>query len=698
MSDEVGRSQRQRAEQFRQVAAERIGRLNVLWIHFEQSPEDEAEQGAAFLRELHTLKGEASLTGFATLGQIAHRIETLAKPLVDQQAPADPSVGDSILEGFDLMESILARSPGEVTPEVARYLRAEAEVEPARARTAARLPSLATDAIRITPERFDAIRDLVGELLLLRSRSRTIVSEMRKARQMVVATAAGQGGLEQRRVTSLLEQTLGGIEAIMRDHSHQLGRTASELESTARDLRIVPIRTLFEQYPRAVRSLARELGKEVHLEITGEDIQVDRSVLEAISQPLIHLVRNAVDHGIEDRELRVKRGKSPVGLIAIRATLAGSTIRIEIADDGAGIDVRQVSSRAQELGLIGEQEARILASDQLVKYIFHQGLSTRAAVTEVSGRGIGLDVVLKNIEAMGGVVTMTTDTGRGTTFILQVPISVAVTSLLLFRVGASRYAVPAAAVAAVLDKAHAPVVDGAAGPAVSYRDHLVPAIALGDLLGELAAPGSTDKRSERILVIASAGAHVALLGTEEHEGREVVLKTGSAILERDRLFAAAAPLDDGTLALVLKPGELVAASRMGQGDRVLRAAAPAPSSHTILIVDDSPVIRDLLAEALRSRGVRVLEAGDGQEALAVLTAHPEVKLLVTDIEMPRLDGIQLVREVRSGKNRRMPVLVVSMRGSDDDKRAALEAGADGYLVKADFTQAGLWSLVSRYLA
>ena len=697
MSDEVGRSQRQRVEHFRQVAAERISRLNVLWIHFEQSPEDEAEQGAAFLRELHTLKGEASLTGFVSLGQIAHRIETLAKPLVDQLAPADPSVGDSILEGFDLMESLLARSPGEMSPEAARYLRAEVEVEPARARPAARLPSLATDAIRITPERFDAIRDLVGELLLLRSRSRTIVSEMRKARQMVVATAAGQGGLEQRRVTSLLEQTLGGIEAILRDHSHQLGRTASELESTARDLRIVPIRTLFEQYPRAVRSLARELGKEVHLEITGEDIQVDRSVLEAISQPLIHLVRNSVDHGIEDREVRIKRGKSPVGLIAIRATLAGSTIRIEIADDGAGIDVKQVSSRAQELGLIGEQEARNLASEQLVKYIFHQGLSTRAAVTEVSGRGIGLDVVLKNIEAMGGVVTMTTEAGRGTTFILQVPISVAVTSLLLFRVGASRYAVPAAAVAAVLDKEHAPLVDGAAGPAVSYRDHLVPAIALGELLGELAPPGS-DKRRERILVIASAGAHVALLGTEEHEGREVVLKTGSAILERDRLFAAAAPLDDGTLALVLKPGELVAASRMGQGDRVLRAAAPAPSSHTILVVDDSPVIRDLLAEALRSRGVRVLEAGDGQEALAVLTAHPEVKLLVTDIEMPRLDGIQLVREVRSGKNRRMPVLVVSMRGSDDDKRAALEAGADGYLVKADFTQAGLWSLVSRYLA
>ncbi len=696
MSDEVGRSQR-RVESFRQVAAERINRLNVLWIHFEHSPEEEAEQGAAFLRELHTLKGEASLTGFASLSQIAHRIETLAKPVIDRQTAADPAVGDSILEGFDLMESLLARPPEVTSPEANRYLSPGGEPESTRARPAGRVPSLATDAIRITPEKFDDIRDLVGELLLLRSRSRTIVSEMRKARQMIATAAIGTSELDQRRIHSLLEQTLGGIEAIVRDHSHQLGRTASELESTARDLRIVPIRTLFEQYPRAVRTLARELGKEVHLEISGEDVQVDRSVLEAIAQPLIHLIRNAVDHGIEDGEVRIKRGKPREGLIAIRATLTGSTIRIEITDDGAGIDVRQVGNRAQELGLIGAEEARTLASDQLVKYIFHQGLSTRAAVTEVSGRGIGLDVVLKNIEAMGGIVTMTTETGRGTTFSLQVPISVAVSSLLLFRVGSSRYAVPAAAVAAVLDTSHAPLIEAAAGPAVSYRNHLVPAIRLNELLGELSAPAG-DHRHERILVIASAGAHVALLGTEEHVGREVVLKTGSAILERDRLFAAAAPLDDGTLALVLKPGELVAASRMGQSDRALRVAAPAAASQTILIVDDSPVIRDLLCEALRSRGARVLEAGDGQEALAILAAHPEVKLLVTDIEMPRLDGIALLREVRAGKNRRMPVLVVSMRGSDEDKHAALAAGADGYLVKADFTQAGLWSLVSRYLA
>jgi two-component system, chemotaxis family, sensor kinase CheA len=216
---------------------------------------------------------------------------------------------------------------------------------------------------------------------------------------------------------------------------------------------------------------------------------------------------------------------------------------------------------------------------------------------------------------------------------------------------------------------------------------------LDELLGE---PSNKDmNESARTILVESAGSLVAVVGTDTHRRVEAVLKGASAVFRHDRLLGAAAPLDDGTLALVLKPGELLASTR----GTTTRAPAPAPTQRggsTVLVADDSPVIRDLISEALRSHGLRVLEAADGEEALSILAAHPEVRLLVTDVEMPRLDGIGLIREVRLHHGR-LPTLVVSMRGTDEDKQRALDVGADGYLVKSDFTQAGLWTMVSRYL-
>lgn len=682
--------QARRTATFRQTAGERIGRLNLAWVRFEQG---ETSAAAEFMREAHTLKGEASLLGFVAMKRIAHHIETLVTAALESPDAVDPSVGDSVLEGLDLLGVLLDRDPDDAAPEASAYLGEEAPAPTAAAqpgKTESRAPAGA-DSVRVTTENLEGLREIVGDLFLLHSRSRGFLAELRKARQLAATTNHGQGD----RLYGQLGQVLAGLESVLRDHGRQVGRTAAMLEAISRDMRMVPIRVLFDSYPRAVRSLARDLGKEVRLHIEGENIEVDRGVLDTIAEPLIHIVRNAIDHGLEPPADRERAGKPIEGRLSIHANLIGSTLRIDISDDGKGINVEGVKRRVIELGLLDADQVRQLTEDQLVSYVFHQGLSTMSAATEVSGRGVGLDVVLKNIEAMGGTVTVSTRLGHGTTFRMQVPISIAVTALLTFRVGSGRYALPATSVASLIETSKASIIESASGPVIRHQGFFLPVLHLDELLGDRStkADGNT---SARTILVESAGSIVAIVGTDSHKRVEAVLKDTSEVFRHDRLIGAAAPMDDGTLALVLKPGELLAATR-GTGPRPTTAAANQRGGSTVLVADDSPVIRDLLSEALRSHGLRVLEAADGEEALAVLAAHPEIRLLVTDVEMPRLDGIGLIREVRLHHGRQLPALVVSMRGTDEDKQRAIDVGADGYLVKSDFTQAGLWTMVSRYL-
>lgn len=692
MASEKEGVQARRIATFRQTAAERLGRLNLAWVRFEQG---EAGAGSEFMREAHTLKGEASLLGFGAIKRVTHHIETLVAPTLESSRALDPALGDMVLAGLDLLGSLLERAPDDPAPDAAAYTGEEPQAPAATGqptRTDSRTPA-SNDSVRVTTEKLEGIREIVGDLFLIQARSRGFLAELRKARQLATTAADGQGGGEQ--VYGQLAQVLGGLEAVLRDHGRQVGRTATMLEAISRDMRMVPIRVLFDSYPRAVRSLARELDKDVRLQIVGDDIQVDRAVLDAIAEPLIHLVRNALDHGLETPAERERARKSREGQLTIHANLIGSTLRVDISDDGKGIDVDAVGRRVLELGLLGPEQVRQLTQEQLVSYVFHQGLSTMRMATELSGRGVGLDVVLKNIEAMGGSVTVTTRRGEGTTFRLQVPISVAVTALLTFRVGNGRYALPATSVASLIESTKAPVIESSNGPVIRHQGFLVPVVRLDELLGDPASKKDGDT-SARTILVESAGSLVALVGTDTHKRVEAVLKGTSEVFRHDRLLGAAAPMDDGTLALVLKPGELLAATR-GTTPRAQAPAATQRGGSTVLVADDSPVIRDLLSEALRSHGLRVLEAADGEEALAILAAHPEVRLLVTDVEMPRLDGIGLIREVRLHHGRQLPALVVSMRGTDEDKQRALDVGADGYLVKSDFTQAGLWTMVSRYL-
>ncbi|MFO0579246.1 MAG: response regulator [Polyangia bacterium] len=716
----VDPQQRKRLEMFRGLAAERLTRLNLLWVQIEHGVAEPASI-RELARELHTLKGEASLMGFAQVTALAHGLEDLLRPQL-QGAAADPATGDLVLRGLDLIAAAI-EDKGDTSADSGEFIdaveRARPELHAAAASPpessaageppgAASIPPLSAprerqpllrtaDSVRVTSAKLDRVRDIIGELILTRSRLDLSAAEFRKARdtaieqQELMGTAAG-------RPLRMLIEAITGIEVRLRDDSYRIADLVTELDEAMREVRMVPIQQLLQQYPVAVRELARELGKEVWIEFEGETIEVDRAVLDRLADPLLHLVRNAIDHGIETPAVRRKSGKRTEGKLTIRARLLGRLLEVAVVDDGAGINVEAVRARAVELGLLDATKARALTPEQVLRTLFYARMSTRREVTKVSGRGIGLDVVLSYVEGLGGTVSVHSTLGAGTTFLLSVPVSMAMTSIVLFEVGAARYALPATSVVALVEASSCPAVASIDGPAVRYSGEKIPLVALNEILREAprGAPGVDRDEPQRLMIVSKERGLLALSGTSRHSEREVVSKSMGRFFERSRLINAAVPLEDGTLALMLSPGELLTRPRAARAGN--RPSAPAlHRRRTVLVVDDSPVVRDLLAEALRAHGLWVVEAGDGEDALAKLDAHPELDLVVSDVDMPRLDGIGLVQRIRQRGPRRMPVVIVSMRGSPEDQRRALDAGADAYLVKTDLSHAGLWTLLARFL-
>ncbi len=697
---------------FRQVAAERLSKLNLLWIEVESAGADPA----SFLREAHTLKGEASLTGFALVSKSVHALEDYVKLVRDRRRPPGQGDGDLILGGLDVIGRLVQDDPDAASAQaealVAKVVAAQAGAAPGPPAAIAPAPD-AEDAsgkntpapvvvkretsIRITAEKIDHLRGMVSDLLLSRVRWRQLTRAARRLRESVQAIRQEDPTCG-RYDADAWADVLGGLsqmESRLRDETHDLERFIGDLDSTTRELRMIPLGTLLDHFPLPLRQLARSLGRRIRFQITGEQVEVDKALLEMLEEPLLHLLRNAIDHGVEPPDERERAGKPPEASIRIVAGLVGQRLRLEVSDDGRGIDVHKVRRRAVAMGLLDTTLAETATDDEVLRTIFAAGFSTREQVSEVSGRGIGLNIVLDVVENVGGKVDVRTVPGHGTTFDIEVPLTVAITRVVVFRVGVGTYALPAASVRSLVESSKLMRVDGPDGPSVQYAGAPVPLLDLCSVLDE---PRAVDADT-RIVITQSGADLVALTATRGHLEREVMLKPMGKFFEKLPLVAAAVNLEEGALALVLKAAELVLLSRSRSARRLPRGAQETSAEGRIaLVADDSPVVRDIIAQALRSYGLHVLVASDGEEALALLGTHARVDIVVTDIDMPRLDGIGLVRILRSRElSKDVPVVAISMRGSELEKRAAMEAGMSAYIDKSDFNQALLWQTIRPFV-
>jgi len=536
--------------------------------------------------------------------------------------------------------------------------------DPKAAAPAKRAPTTVEQTIRVDVKRLDHLMNLIGELVLAKNRLIKINDDVEERYE-------GEEFLEE------LNQVVSIVSLVTTD-----------LQIAVMKTRMLPIGKVFNKFPRMIRDLSRELNKKIDLELAGEDTELDKSIVEEIGDPLVHIIRNSCDHGVEIPEIRLAQGKSETGTIGLKAYNEGNQIVIQIDDDGKGLDAGMLKDKSVEKGLITEKEADNMSDKEAFTLIFKPGFSTAASVTSVSGRGVGMDVVKTNIEKLNGIIDIDSEIGVGTSMKLKIPLTLAIIQALLVGVQEEYYAIPLASVLETvrISKDEIYTVEGRS--VMRLREEVLSLVHIGDIF-----------EVERILD-ASEHAYVVVLGLGTSKlglivdtlvgQEEIVIKSLGDYLKGIEGVAGATIRGDGGVTLIVDVVALMSMARDVKSTALSDASAvevshekTKASDYTIMIVDDSKTDRTIMRKALEPLGVTLVEAADGQEALNILKSgdHNFDGMLV-DIEMPRMDGYTLATEIKKyNKYKNLPLIAVTSRTGKSDRMRGVESGMVEYITK-----------------
>jgi chemosensory pili system protein ChpA (sensor histidine kinase/response regulator) len=713
-------------------------------------------------RHLHTLKGSARMTGLMRLGELAHLIEE--KVIAMDESAVPPALDfDQIEERVDRFNTSLDRlSAGEELQEVqplevpvAAVFEQQKDKPSAIAMIAAASAELVQQAampdarervalLRVDAAEIDRFVNEAGELSIARSR---IEGEMTTFRRALgdLADSVGRMRTQLREIeiqaesqmqstilekqehgqtfdplefdrftrmqelTRFLAESLGDVITLQQSLQKNLdeaelailqqARLNRELQTGLMGIRLVPLANLSDRFYRVVRQTAKELGKKANLEIRGARAELDRSVLEKITAPFEHLLRNAIAHGLEEPLARVAAGKDELGEIMIDAQQRGNEIVLTVSDDGAGLNFARIREKAIEAGLL-ERNAE-LAEPQLAQFIFMTGFSTAKEVTQVAGRGVGMDVVKNEITSLGGRVEIASVAGKGTTFTITLPLTLAVTQAVMLRAGAATFAVPSVMIEQVQEyRAHG-FSEAMGQGEIEWNRNKYPLRSLLPLLGEIDTP--TPPRQIPVLLLKSGVQRAAVRVDQIIGNREVVVKTIGPQLARLSGIAGATVLGNGQVVLILNPVQLVHRESQvaayvpvpqveGEAALVVEERSGAP---LVMVVDDSLTVRKITSRMLVREGYEVATAKDGVDALQQLQdVKPDCILL--DVEMPRMDGFEFARNVRADDaTRGIPIIMITSRTADKHRNHALEIGVNEYMGKP-YQEEQLVALIKRY--
>ena len=720
---------------FVEEARDRIKALGAALLRLEHTP-GAVDAIAEALREAHSVKGSALMLGFTDISQISHELEELFVAAKTNPSLLDGDAFDVIFRALDQVSTrveALARGQMEAIevseicgqldallkpgPQLVEHVPPKPVEHPSEtvvdeaASHAQKAPEL-RQSLRVPVEKLDRLAHLAPEMVVQSLKAFERHTELRRLERMLSRL---RDRVREARLTpetadhdrgAQLADYADALDAVTRrmreflvnfsDDRVRLNLITEELRQNVIELTMLPVASVFDAFPRAVRDLARTFGKEIDITIRGRETELDKKIIEQISEPLIHLIRNAVDHGIETPADRVRIGKSPAGHLVLSAEQQGNRILITLKDDGCGIDLAMLRAVAIQRRVASPGEIDRWSPEQILDVIFQPGFSTRSLATDVSGRGVGMDVVKSVVERLGGAVRVQSELDKGTSITLNLPLSLALLRVVLLEAGEELFALPTAAVRRILQVGTSDIGQLQQGPVAEVDGENIPLTPLSAMLGVPAAPTAA---RQTVIVAEGSDGRFGILVEAVHEEQELVFKELRGPLRNQKTFTGAALLGNGDIVPILDVNALfdLASCTPALGAAPTMARRAAPRISRVLVVDDSLVAGELQKNILLAAGYESEIATDGVEALECLH-RKEWDLVVADVDMPRMTGFELTERIRADEQfRDIPVIIVTSRDTVDDRRRGFEVGADAYVLKREFDQSQLLDTVRRLI-
>jgi two-component system chemotaxis sensor kinase CheA len=711
---------------FKVEAAEHLQAMATAVLDLEKTPAPEARRGLVetVFRAAHSLKGASRAADFTDIEARCQSLEDMFAAWRRQESAPTRDALDTVHRTLDAVSAALtvagpSREPAEAISTIPAVAEKTLFPEDTVRITVAKLDARLLEAEEMltaklsTGQHAEDLRELANRCEAWRKEWDAVEPEARALRQTLDRRAPGPAappspGLA--RLLVFLNSNLDHLESL-EHHLAALSRTAErdrqiigklvdDLLEGSKKLLLLPFATLAAPFPKLVRDLCRDQGKEADLVVRGEEVELDKRILEEMKAPLIHLLRNSVDHGVEMPEARRRSGKPSRATITLAASqVNGSKVNLLISDDGAGIDADKVKASAVEHGVLSADAARQLGGAEALRLIFEAEVTTSPMITRLSGRGLGLAIVREQAEKLSGTVSVGSQSGKGTQFSIVLPSTLATFRGILVEAAQQLFVVPTVHVERVA-RVNADEIRTVEGrDTVSLSGRAIALVALADVL-ELPCPTSNGQvhTATLVLVLGTGDQSVAFAVDAVRDEQEVLVKPLRTPLFRVRNIAGATVLGSGHVAPILNVSDLLKSARKA-GNALARASAgarPAQArTRSVLVAEDSITSRMLLKSILESAGYNVKTAVDGMEAFTLLRAEP-CDLVVSDVEMPRLNGFDLTAKIRADKKLgELPVVLVTALETREDRERGIDVGANAYLVKSNFDQSQLLDVVRR---
>ena len=738
---------------FIEEAREHCCRISEGLLNLESAPGD-AELLNGLFRSAHTIKGSSRMMKLAGVTELAHHMEDVLDAVRSGTVPLAPPVYDVLFRGLDALTRMLARmTEGESSPEAPGELCAELSQSAAAlaggtapvaavtavaatAATAATAPvavpatpspaaspavegppplpgerravprgskDSTAEYLRINAAKLDDLIKLMGEIVSEHSRYRRDIASLREIERGVArhlkAVSEQLGRAENghealAEVGAAMQLSLRQAVRAMHDASLMQDHLVADLQESSLKLRMQPLSTVFDPLRRTVRDLAHENGKDMEFVVDGGETELDRKIIDRIGDSLMHMIRNSLDHGLEGPEERVAAGKPAKGTIALSAYYDSGCVTISLSDDGRGLSVERIGEKALAKRLLDENQLAAMSRAEITNLIFLPGFSTSPIITDLSGRGVGMDVVRKSVvDELKGTIIIETKEGSGTTFLLRLPLNLAVFPLFLLSAGGKTCALPATSIVEMLSVQCGEIIQIVNKRAIRLREQIIPVEGLAAILG-LSCEAAREPAAATVVIIRDGEEKLGLLVDEIIGREEMVVKSLPVHMQGLRLVSGVTIGERDSIINVLHATEILTRAReIAEPGKRMQQSREQNDSSQVLIVDDSINTRELEQSLLEAYGYAVVTAEDGEDAWEK-TRKTRFDLVITDVEMPRLDGFSLTERLRADADyRSIPVIIVTSREKDEDKKRGITVGANAYIIKGAFDQSNLLETV-----